>query len=63
MHVEDESLKAPSRIGTIRMTMTVETDADDRRVRTLERVAGACKIHTTLQKSPEVVFEFNATQT
>ena len=63
MNVEDESLKHPSRIGTIRMSMSIETDADDRRVKTLERVAGACKIHTTLEQSPEVVFEFSAKQT
>lgn len=60
MHVEDEALKHPERIGRIHMSMSVDTDADDRRVRTLERVAGACKIHNTLHDPPAVELEFDA---
>ena len=63
MHVEDEALEHPERIGTIRLIMDLETDADDRRVKTLERVAGACKIHNTLERSPVIEFEFRAKQT
>ena len=63
MHVEDEALEHPERIGTIRLIMDLETDADDRRVQTLERVAGACKIHNTLERSPVIEFEFRAKQT
>jgi len=63
MHVEDEALEHPERIGTIRLIMDLKTDADDRRVKTLERVAGACKIHNTLERSPVIEFEFRAKQT
>lgn len=62
MALEDEALDHPDRIGTIRISMSLDTDADDRRVKTLERVAGACKIHNTLERSPEIVFDFNARQ-
>lgn len=62
MQLDDESLQHPERIGTIRISMDLDTDADDRRVNTLERVAGACKIHNTLERSPEIVFDFNATR-
>jgi uncharacterized OsmC-like protein len=58
MTLEDEVLEHPERIGTIRIAMHLDTDADDRRIRTLERVAGACKIHNTLERSPEIVFDF-----
>lgn len=58
MDVEDEALDHPDRIGTIRIAMRLDTDADDRRIKTLERVAGACKIHNTLERSPEIVFDF-----
>lgn len=63
MHLEDESLEHPERIGTIRMSMSLDTDADDKRVRTLERVAARCKIHNTLMDGPDLVFEFDARQT
>jgi uncharacterized OsmC-like protein len=62
MEVEEETVEHPERLGTIRITMRLDTDADDRRLRTLERVAGACKIHNTLERSPEIEFEFLARQ-
>ena len=62
MTLEDEAFDHPDRIGTIRIGMSLETDADDRRIKTLERVAGACKIHNTLERPPEIVFEFEAHQ-
>jgi uncharacterized OsmC-like protein len=58
MEVEEETLEHPERIGSIRISMELDTDADDRRIRTLERVAGACKIHNTLERSPEITFDF-----
>ena len=63
MHLEDESREHPERIGTIRMSMSLDTDADDKRVRTLERVAARCKIHNTLMDGPDLVFEFDARRT
>ncbi len=62
MTMEDEALGHPDRIGTIRIAMKLDTDAENRRVKTLERVAGACKIHNTLERSPEIVFEFEPRQ-
>ncbi len=61
MALDDEVSKAPTRIGKVSVSMTVETDADDRRVRSLERVASACKVHNTLQAPTEVVLSFEAT--
>lgn len=58
MTLEDETVEHPERIATIRIAMHLDTDADDRRIKTLERVAGACKIHNTLERSPEIVFDF-----
>ena len=58
MTVEDEALEHPDRIGTIRVAMKLSTDADDRRLKTLERVAGACKIHNTLESAPHIEFDF-----
>ena len=58
MEVEEETVEHPERLGKIRIAMHLDTDADDRRIRTLERVAGACKIHNTLERSPEITFDF-----
>jgi uncharacterized OsmC-like protein len=58
MEVEEETVEHPERLGTIRIVMRLDTDADDRRIKTLERVAGACKIHNTLERSPEISFDF-----
>jgi uncharacterized OsmC-like protein len=56
---EDEALEHPERIGTIRVSMAVRTDADERRTKTLEWVAGACKIHNTLESQPAIVVKFS----
>lgn len=56
--VADEELMHPERIGTIRVKMELSTDADDRRIKTLERVASACKIHNTLGSNPAIELEF-----
>ncbi len=58
MTLEDETVEHPERIGVINAVMRLETDADNRRRATLERVAGACKIHNTLEQSPEIRFVF-----
>jgi uncharacterized OsmC-like protein len=58
VHLEDEVAEHPERMGRITITMTVETDASERQVASLERVASACKIHNTLERSPEIVLDF-----
>lgn len=58
MTLEDTEAAHPERIGTIRAVMKLETDATDRRRASLERVAGSCKIHNTLESGPEISFEF-----
>jgi putative redox protein len=58
MMLEDVEAEHPERIGEIRAVMKLETDATDRRRASLERVAGACKIHNTLESEPEINFEF-----
>ena len=60
MTLEDEPAQHPDRIGIINAVMHLETDADDRRRASLERVAGACKIHNTLEQGPEIRFVFQA---
>ena len=60
MHLEDEEHHHPERIGKISIEMDLKTNADDRRIKTLERVANACKIHNTLEHSPEFEFVFRA---
>jgi uncharacterized OsmC-like protein len=60
MEVSEETIEHPERIGTFNVSMSVHTDADDKRVRTLERVAGACKIHNTLKDPPQINLEFRA---
>jgi putative redox protein len=59
MTLEDETAEHPERITGITMRMSLATDADDRRIRTLERVAAACKIHRTLTHRPELELEFD----
>lgn len=56
--VTDEVEKAPSRIGRIEVDMRVRADATEKQIAQLERVASACKIHTTLARSPEVSVTF-----
>jgi putative redox protein len=58
MTLEDETIGRPERIGAIRASMRLETDATERRRGSLERVAGACKIHNTLGHKPEITFDF-----
>ena len=58
MQLDDEVAKAPTRIGRVHVTMTVEADASDRQSASLERVASACKIHNTLQASPDIALSF-----
>lgn len=58
VYLEDEVAEHPERMGRIAITMIVETDASERQVASLERVASACKIHNTLERSPEIVLDF-----
>jgi uncharacterized OsmC-like protein len=52
--VEDETVKHPERIGKMVIDMKVLADATERQVRSLERVASACKIHNTLERPPDI---------
>lgn len=61
VRVEDEVAKQPTRIGSIAVDMSVRSDATDAQQRSLERVASACKIHTTLAHSPDVSVNFEVT--
>lgn len=56
--VSDSVEKAPTRIGSIEVSMVVRADADDRQAASLQRVASACKIHNTLNHSPQVHVDF-----
>lgn len=58
VRVDDEVDTRPTRIGSIAVEMDVTTAADERQQRSLERVAAACKIHTTLTHSPDVGLAF-----
>ncbi len=58
MTLDDEVSKAPKRIGKVSVTMVVGAEADDRQAASLERVASACKIHNTLQASPDIELSF-----
>lgn len=58
VELEDEAADKPTRIDRIEATMSLRTDADDRRQETLQRVAGGCRIHNTLETSPTIDFEF-----
>jgi uncharacterized OsmC-like protein len=60
MEVDEETIERPERIGAFNVSMRVKTDADAKRVKTLERVAGACKIHNTLENPPTITFDFEA---
>jgi putative redox protein len=56
--MEDEALDHPDRIGRIAIRMTVDAEATERQQASLERVASACKIHNTLERSPEIELDF-----
>ena len=60
VELEEEAADKPARIDRIRATMTLDTDADDRRQETLRRVAGGCRIHNTLGTSPTIEFDLQA---
>jgi uncharacterized OsmC-like protein len=60
LDIEDQPAEHPERIAHIAVSMTLTTDADDRRLRTLERVASACKITNTLRRGTDVTLEFSA---
>jgi len=55
--VEGETAKHPERVGMMVIDMKVTADATERQVRSLERVAAACTIHT-LQRSPDLHLAF-----
>lgn len=56
--VKDETAQHPERIGKFVIDMRVSADATERQVRSLERVASACKIHNTLERSPDIELAF-----
>lgn len=58
MDLHEEAADKPTRIDRIRATMSLRTDADDRRQETLRRVSGGCRIHNTLETSPTVELDF-----
>lgn len=58
MQLEDDTADKPTRVERIRATMSLATDAGERRRDSLRRAAGGCKIHNTLDASPTVEFEF-----
>lgn len=60
MDLEDVTADKPTRLEKIYVTMELRTDAEERRQASLKRVAGACKIHNTLQTSPDIDFVFEA---
>jgi uncharacterized OsmC-like protein len=60
MTLDDEVSKAPTRIGKVAVSMTVDTDADERQVASLSRVASACKVHNTLRSVTDVDVTFEA---
>jgi uncharacterized OsmC-like protein len=57
--VDDETADHPDRIGRLLVDMKVASDADDRQRASLERVAAACKITNTLERSTEIVLSFS----
>lgn len=59
MTVDDEAAANPSRISNLAINMQVGSDATDRQIASLERVAAACKIHNTLEHSPSVELGFS----
>lgn len=58
MDLEDGTADKPARIDHIQATMSLHTDADAHRQDTLQRVAGGCRIHNTLERSPAIEFDF-----
>lgn len=58
MRLDDRVEKKPTRIASISVEMKVRAVGDEREQQMLERVASACKIHSTLSHSPEVTLNF-----
>jgi uncharacterized OsmC-like protein len=56
--MEDEAADHPDRIARISIEMVVDAEATERQQASLRRVASACKIHNTLERSPEIELEF-----
>ncbi len=56
--MEDEAAGHPDRIARIVIHMEVAADATERQQASLRRVASACKIHNTLERSPEIDVAF-----
>ena len=56
--IEDESARHPERIARLIIDMKVDAEATERQIASLERVAGACKIHNTLERPPEIELAF-----
>jgi putative redox protein len=58
MQLQENTADRPTRVERISATMSLATDASERRQDSLRRAAGGCKIHNTLDASPTVEFEF-----
>jgi uncharacterized OsmC-like protein len=58
VRVEDETFDHPDRIGRLTIQMHVGAEANEGQLASLRRVASACKIHNTLERSPEMNLEF-----
>lgn len=58
MSVDDEAATNPSRMANMAISMRVAAEASERQIASLERVAAACKIHNTLERSPGMDLDF-----
>lgn len=58
VRVEDEAAEHPDRIGRMVIEMQVSATATERQQASLRRVAEACKIHNTLERSPQMDLTF-----
>ena len=57
--VDEETALHPERIARLLVDMKVGADATDRERASLERVAAACKITKTLERSAEIELDFS----
>lgn len=64
VELRSEDAKVPRRIGAVTVRLVVGGDLTERELQSLERVAAACKIGTTLQTPTDVelVFEHRPAQ-
>jgi putative redox protein len=60
LELASENAAAPTRIGEISVRMEVGGVPDDRVAESLRRVAHACRIRHTLERSPQIDFAFEA---